>query len=414
MKIGHVIQLSLQGVTAKWSRTFLTLLGIAIGVSAVMVIASLGRSTTDLILNEISSLGADVFVVQAGRDTGSPGDITETLLSDSIKIRDVVALMRTSNVPHVTDVSPVVIVPGPVSYGNETFQPETIGGDASFFAKVFDAVPSEGDVFGEEEIKQKAFVAVIGSRVRDELFGNNDPLGEKITVKGNKFRVVGVLPKKGQVGFVNFDDSVFIPYTTAQTYVLGTDHFFELIVRVDDPKNLTRATYDAEATLRETHRLETGDENDFKIRTPEALMEQVGTILSILTIFLTGVVAIALVVGGIGIMNIMLVSVTERTREIGLRKAVGATDGDILAQFLLEAILLTLLGGAVGIAFGALMAYGSSIAIRTFSSLAWTYTFPLQAALIALGFSVLIGLIFGLYPARKASRKSPMEALRYE
>jgi putative ABC transport system permease protein len=216
------------------------------------------------------------------------------------------------------------------------------------------------------------------------------------------------------VGFINFDDSVFVPYSTAQTYILGNDHFFELIVRVDDPANVTRSTRDAEATLRDLHKLEEGDDNDFKIRTPEALMDQIGTILSILTIFLSGVVAIALVVGGIGIMNIMLVSVTERTREIGLRKAVGATTSDILSQFLMEAILLTLLGGAFGIMLGALLAYLSSVAIRTFSSLEWSYTFPLNAAFLALGFSILIGLIFGIYPARKASRKSPMEALRYE
>ncbi len=414
MKYTYALELAFRGVTGKPSRTFLTLLGIAIGVAAVILIASLGNSTKVLILGEIQGLGADIFVVQAGREVEGPNDFTETLLSDSIKERDLDALARSANAPHITTVSPVVIVTGSVSYGNETASPDIIGGDASFFGRVYDAVPTKGVSFGEEEIKQRAFVAVIGAKVAEELFGNNDPVGEKITIKDQKFRVVGVVPKKGQVGFVNFDEAIFIPYSTAQTYLLGINHFFELIVQVDDPANLARTTRDVEATLRDTHRLETGDTNDFKIRTPEALMKQIGTILDVLTIFLSGVVAIALVVGGIGIMNMMLVSVTERTREIGLRKAVGATDSDILSQFLFEAVLLTFFGGAVGIMVGDVLAYVSSVAIRSFSTLNWSFTFPYQAALGALLFSVVIGLVFGIYPAKKASKKSPMEALRYE
>ncbi len=414
MRYLHATELAYRGVTDKPGRTFLTLLGIAIGVAAVLMIASFGASTKELILGEIRGLGADVFVVQAGREVKGPNEIAETLLSDSLRERDLRALERRANVPHAIAVSPIVVVPGSVSYGSETFQPETIGGDASFFASVFDAAPEQGISFGAEEIDERAFVAVVGARVVEELFGNNNPLGEKVTIRGHKFKVVGVLPKKGQVGFVNFDESIFVPYTTAQTYLTGTDHFLEFIIRVDDPANLTRSTRDAEATLRELHRLDLGDANDFKIRTPEALMKQIGTILDVLTLFLSGVVAIALLVGGIGIMNIMLVSVAERTREIGLRKAVGATDRDILAQFLGEAVLLTLLGGMVGVLGGSMLAYGASLAINAWSGLAWTFSFPLGAALGALGFSMVIGLAFGIYPARRAARKSPMEALRYE
>jgi putative ABC transport system permease protein len=226
--------------------------------------------------------------------------------------------------------------------------------------------------------------------------------------------VTGVLPQLGQVAFAQIDDMVLIPYTTAQTYLLGQTHFNEFIVRVDDSANVPRTQRDIELTLRDTHDLAEDEENDFVVRTPSQLIEQVGTILNTLTLFLAAVVAIALLVGGIGIMNIMLVSVTERTREIGLRKAVGATDGDILMQFLSEAVLLTLMGGAFGIGCGALLAYGSSVAIVHFSELEWTYVFPVEAALLALAFSAGIGLVFGIYPARKASKKSPMEALRYE
>jgi len=207
---------------------------------------------------------------------------------------------------------------------------------------------------------------------------------------------------------------VMIPHTTAMTYLLGQTHFNEFVVQVDDPQNVARTERDIELTLRETHDLEPGEENDFVIRTPAALMEQVDTILTSLTVFLSSVVAVALVVGGIGIMNIMLVSVTERTREIGLRKAVGATDSDVLTQFLLEAMLLTFLGGVVGIVCGGILSLIAGITITNFTTLSWQVSVPISTALIAVGFSVLIGLVFGLYPALKASKKSPMEALRYE
>jgi ABC-type antimicrobial peptide transport system permease subunit len=414
IRLRFATELAFRGVRAKPTRTSLTLLGMAIGVAAVMLISSLGNSAQGLILDEIRGMGADIFTVQAGRETGGVNDITQTLLSTSLKEHDLEALRKKENVPHVRDASPIVPVTGTASYDSETVYPEIVGGNMEFFGSVFGLTPEKGVWFGEEEVRQKAFVAVIGSKVQEDLFGNNNPIGEKITIRGNKFRVVGTIPKKGQVGFVNFDDSIFIPYTTAQTYLLGIDHYMQIIVRVNAPEFVAQSAYDAEATMRETHRLETGDENDFKIRTPQALMDQVGTVLTIFTIFLTGVVAVALVVGGIGIMNIMLVSVTERTREIGLRKALGARDEDVLLQFLLEAVILTFLGGAVGVLSGALLAFGISVFIANTTALAWSFSFPFFAAFLALGSSVIIGIIFGLYPAYKASRKSPMEALRYE
>lgn len=415
MKISYAFNLAFRGVRAKPTRTFLTLLGIAIGVAAVIAIASLGAGANRLIVDEISGLGADVIAVRPGKQPTGPSDIGQTLFADSLVDKDREALLRPSNVPHAVAVMPFVMVPGSVAYDSETYTPQIFGADANFFGSMFDVFPEEGDLFGEDEIKEKALVAVIGSKVKDELFGQSTALGEKITIKGTKFKVTGIFPPTGQIAFANFDEMVLIPYSTAQTYLLGFSHFNEFIVKVDDPANVAVTTHDIEATLRERHNLTEGDMNDFNISTPAALMEQVGTILSALTIFLTAVVAIALLVGGIGIMNIMLVSVAERTKEIGLRKAVGATDGDVLMQFLLEAMLLTVLGGAVGIVCGAGISYGASVAIHTFSTLSnWTFIFPINSALLALVFSVFIGLVFGLYPARKASRKSPMEALRYE
>lgn len=414
MRLLNTFELAIQGLRARPSRTFLTLLGVSIGVAAVAIIASLGAGTRALITDEINGLGADIMAVQPGAEPESITDIANVLYAEILTKDDVDAVLRKENAPHVIDASPFVMVSGSVSYGNETYVPQIVGAEAQIYTEVFDVYPEYGEMFGEEEIKERASVAVIGHKVSQELFGQSSGLGERITIKDRKFKVVGVLPKTGQVAFNNVDTLVLVPYTTAQTYLTGTSHFNEFLVRVDDPKNLKRTEHDVELTLRELHGLEEGEESDFTVRTPEAMAEQVGTILLSLTIFLTAVVAVALVVGGIGIMNMMLVSVTERTREIGLRKALGATDGDILSQFLIEAILLTLLGGALGITLGAGVAYGLGLLIVKFTSLNWTFVLPLSTAFGALIFSIIIGLIFGLYPARKASRKSPMEALRYE
>lgn len=414
MRFFNTFELAYHGLKTKPSRTFLTLLGVAIGVAAVVIIASLGAGTQALILDEISGLGADVMVVQPGAEPESIADIANVLFADILNQDDVDAVLRKENVPHAVDASPFVMVPGTVTFGNETYVPQIIGAEARIYTDIFDIYPSEGEMFGDESVKEKASVAVIGYKVNQELFGQSSGLGEKISIKDRKFKVVGVLPKLGQVAFNNVDTLVLIPYTTAQTYLTGKSFFNEFIVRVDNPENLKRTEKDIELTLRELHGLEDGEKNDFVIRTPESLVEQVGTILLSLTIFLSSVVAVALVVGGIGIMNMMLVSVTERTREIGLRKAVGATNTDVLYQFLIEAMMLTFMGGAVGIAVGAGVSYGAGLLVVRFTDLAWTFQLPFSVSLGALVFSVGIGLIFGIYPARKASKKSPMEALRYE
>jgi len=414
MQLINTFDLATRGLLSKPSRTFLTLLGIAIGVAAVVTIASLGAGTRGLIVNEISGLGADVIAVQPGREPSGFADIASTLYAESLKQKDIDAVRKRENVPHAIDAQPFVIVPGAVTYGSESYYPQIIGGSAKFYEDIFDIHTIEGEMFGEQAINEKASIAVIGYKVNQELFGQSSGHGEKITIGGRKFRVSGVLPQLGQVAFAQVDEMVLIPYTTAMTYLLGQTHFNEFIVRVDDPSHVPQTERDIELTLRDTHDLEPGDENDFVIRTPAQLMEQVDTILLSLTIFLSAVVAIALLVGGIGIMNIMLVSVAERTREIGLRKAVGATDANILTQFLFEATLLTLLGGATGVAAGAALSFVASVAINTYTNLEWSFVLPLEAVLGALIFSIVIGLVFGIYPARKASRKSPMEALRYE
>jgi len=414
MKIFPQLKIALVGIKTNKARSALTILGIVIGIAAIMGIMSIGKSVEGLILNEISGFGAETIVIRPGKEPQGPSDISGTLFSDSLTTRDVEALKRKGNVYGLVDVAPAVIVPGSVAYEGETFRPMIMGWTATMMEDALNIYPKEGAYFTDLDIRQNAAVAIIGSKVKEELFGNQDALGKNIKIKDKSFRIVGIFDSRGQVAFFNVDEIVLIPYTTAQKYLLGIDHFHEVIVRVDDPLSVTRAVLDIEYTLRDMHGITNPEKDDFFVVTQEGMIDQISNIISMLTFFLTAVVAIALVVGGIGIMNIMLVSVTERTREIGLRKAVGATERDIMTQFLTEAVVLTGVGGIVGIIIGALFSLLASYVLSATLSTEFSFTFPLSAALLGIVVSGAVGLVFGAYPAKKAAVKDPIEALRYE
>ena len=399
------------------SRSVLTLLGIVIGIASIITVMSVGEGAKNLILGQIQGLGSKTIAVIPGRQPRGPTDIAALLL-DSLKEKDLNSLRKRENVPYAADVMPVVFGPIRLAYEGETYQTTMLGGGSTdtndILGKVFDVYPEKGRFFSVEEVNSKASVATIGDKIRRELFGFTDPLGKILKVNGLNFRVVGVLAPKGQVSFFNFDDTLLVPYTTAQQYILGRKHFDRIIVVAKSDETVETTVGDIAVTLRINHGITDPSKDDFFIQTQADLADRLGTVTSILTILLTSVAGISLLVGGIGIMNIMLVSVTERTREIGLRKAIGATNRNILTQFLLEAVMLTIGGGVIGIILGLSLSFSASFILGQYLGVDWGFTIPLNAIIIGLGLSAFVGIVFGTYPARQASLKSQIEALRYE
>jgi putative ABC transport system permease protein len=412
MNIRHTFKTSLTGLSTNRSRSALTILGIVIGITAIMLVVSLGAGAQNLILSEVQGLGTNTIAIIPGREPTGPSDVT-ALYSDSLKDKDLVALQNKGNVPHLQNIMPVVFGAGASSYQSNTYQ-VTIFGGTDLMAQVFDLVPAEGQFFDMSDVLSRGTVAVIGSKVASHLFDNQDPVGQDIKVKGRNLRVVAVLPASGGGSLFNFDEDVVIPYTTAEDYILGQKYFNRIIVQADNDAAVPVTADDIRLTLEESHNITDPTKDDFTVQTQQDLANRLGTITSALTWFLVAVASIALFVGGVGIMNIMLVSVTERTREIGLRKALGAKDRDILSQFLLEAVLLTVIGGAIGIFLGSSLAFVIAFALSHFLAINWSFVFPWSGAILGISVSAIIGLVFGGYPARQASRKSPIEALRYE
>ena len=413
MTLKHIFYTAVRGLEANRSRAILTILGIVIGVTAIILVMSLGQGAQNLILGQIQGLGSKTIFVAPGRQPTGPSDFAQ-LFSDALKERDLGLLEKKSNVPGAEKVMPILFGGESASYGSETFG-ATVFGASELAAKIFEVYPSEGVFFTDDDVRSRAEIVVIGSKVKEELFGSgNDILGEKIKIKGRNYRVIGILPKKGQVSFFNFDETVFLPYTTAQQYIFGIKYFHRFVVEATSETIVPQVAQDITTTLREAHNISGTEKDDFFLETQADMIERLDVVTNVLTLFLASVAAISLVVGGIGIMNIMLVSVTERTREIGLRKAVGATEGDIMLQFLFEAMMLTSVGGIIGIIMGALLSYISALILSQAVAMGWEFSFPVSAALLGIGVSAGVGLVFGLYPARQASRKSPIEALRYE
>ena len=410
MLLKYSIKTAVNGLRTHKSRSALTILGIVIGITSIILVMSLGAGAQNLILSQVKGLGATTVITLPGKISFGPSTAASTM-NDSLKEKDLNLIKSKANVPNAKYIMPMVVGAGQAVYGSNVYQ-VAVFGSGELVPEIFSISPDKGYFFSADDVLSRSAVVVIGYKVKQRLFENDEAVGQKIRIKNNTFKVVGVLPEKGSSS--NFDDAVFMPYTTTQQYITGTKFYSRIVVVVNLEANLVSTVEDIKNTLRDSHNITDPLKDDFSVTTSADIAKTLGTVTSALTAFLAAVAAISLIVGGIGIMNIMLVSVTERTKEIGLRKALGATDTDIQTQFLLEAVILTALGGVIGIILGSGLAYIISLLITKFAGLDWQYVFPISAAILGLIVSSLVGLVFGIYPARQAAKKSPMEALRYE
>jgi len=412
MKSNYILKTAFQALKSNRSRTFLTLLGVTIGVASIIMVMSVGEGAQNIIIDQIEGLGSNMLTIMPGQRTQGISAFAQIYL-DSLTKKDIELLKLKSNVPDLEEISPLVYTGANFTYSKEAYQ-SMIAGGAENLSTLFDVYPQEGSFFTKEDVENNSNVVIIGSKIKKELFGLSNPIGERIKINNKNFRVIGVFPEKGTVSSLNLDEVAIAPYTTVQNYLIGSKSFNTILVKVNSTANIERAKADITSTLRMSHNIKDPSKDDFYITTQTDIVNRLTIITTIFTMLLTSVAAISLVVGGIGIMNIMLVSVTERIQEIGLRKALGATNNDILYQFLTEAVLLTMLGGIVGIILGSVLSFGISLLMTRILGITWSFVFPVSAALIGFFVSVLVGLGFGIYPARNAASKNPIESLRYE
>ncbi len=415
MNLLLTLRVALRALRKNKMRAGLTVLGVVIGIAAVTTMVSVGQSASDLVQGELQSFGTNFIVVfsnsrrAAGVHQGRGTVVTLTAA-------DCDAINRECH--SVLAASPVVFFNGQVIYGNMNWYPREMDGVGTGYLTVRNWQLRRGGFFTDRDITSAAKVCVVGQTIVEKLFQTGDPLGRTIRIKNIPFQIIGVLEKKGADAVGNDQDNVIIaPFTTVRKRLQGSSftNVDLIVVSGRSALQMPDAEEEIKQLLYERHRIRLGDPPDFGIQDMTEVAHMLGNVTGIMTLLLASIAGISLMVGGVGIMNIMLVSVTERTREIGIRMAVGARGRDILRQFLVEAVVLSSIGGAVGVVFGA----GASAAVtmvinRLTSGAHWPTVISLQAAVIAMLFAAAVGVFFGYYPARKASRLDPIESLRYE
>lgn len=398
------LKMALSGMIANKLRTFLTLLGIMIGVAAVISMVAVGNGLQQQVKDNFSGLGSDKLIIHSGGRT-STGARLAAGEGAKLTVEDVEAIK--SKVSGIEEVTPSVRTSVQVVYKNNNWT-TTVEGATPNVTVVNDLDIDNGNIYSERDSKSKKRVAVIGQTVIENLFGDESPLGKRIRINKAPYTVIGTFAEKGQSGMFDSDDIIYIPFSTAQSRLLGITYVKQVDIKVENENNIDQVEDDITALLRKRHNIKNDDYDDFEIRNMASIMESAIEVTSKITLFLAIVASISLLVGGIGIMNIMLVSVTERTKEIGIRKALGATYNNILLQFLIESMTIGMIGGG----FGVLIGIGGSYIMGSITK--FTPVISGFSIFIAVVFSMVIGVFFGLYPARKAALLDPIDALRYE
>ncbi len=399
----ETVKLAMSSIRRNVLRSVLTLLGIVIGVGAVIAMVTLGNGASSKVQENLAKLGSNMLIVRPGQSTFGPGGTSDARAFDE---RDVAALRN--NLTGVRGVAPTAQKQAKTVFGSLNYDTSVTGTNSDWFS-VQDWTLEDGRVFSESELRAGASVCVIGATITRELFSGQEPIGERLRIGNFSCEVIGRMAAKGQSAFGSDQDSiVVVPLRTYHRRIAGNNRIGTIAISVMDAADIQRVQRDAEDVLRERRRIVPGEEDDFTIRDLTQILATMASTTTILTGLLGAVAAVSLLVGGIGIMNIMLVSVTERTREIGIRLAIGALERQVLTQFLVEAVVLALFGGMIGIALGLGLAAGGAILMDV--------PFNADPGVIGLAFAVsaLIGVIFGFFPARRAARLDPIEALRHE
>jgi putative ABC transport system permease protein len=405
MRARVLTKVAAQSILKNKMRTLLTMLGVIIGVGAVIVMVAIGQGAKKRIAEQVASLGTNMIVVTPGamRLGGvSQGGAT----ANALTLEDVTVLERESTL--LSSVSPVVVTRGQVIAGQANWR-TSIQGVSTSYPLIRNWQVESGTFFTAPDLRTMRKSAILGKTVADNLFPGEDPVGQQIQIRSVPFQVVGVLGRKGQTPEgIDQDDVILAPYTTVQTRLSGRNWIPQILASTYSPQDIPAAQDEIRAILRQAHELPSYADDDFAIRNQSDIANAAAGTTEVMTLLLSAIASISLLVGGIGIMNIMLVSVTERTREIGLRMAIGARGSDVLKQFLVESVVVSTLGGLIGVALG----YGCALLVGRIAG--WSIAISPATTLLALGFAGAVGVFFGLYPARQAASLNPIEALRYE